>query len=198
MATIKDPQRISTTFLIDKNLLETIGVVDVFLNIDNGVFIDPMLLSESRHKEIKDGAVDSYNKRFERIISYLLLSENKQDVAWKAAKKLFSFSEISWTCLGYGGSSTKGSGFGEKLVSTAIETAYQIIKLDVKDVDLFMGLPLFEKNIGPDRISDMTTNVILEDLIDFSVRVSSELELNTKKFTIKDNEYCLVENPYTK
>lgn len=198
MAIIKNPQRISTTFSIDHTLLKDMGVIDVFLNIDNPVFIDPMLLPVSSHKEIKNGAAESYKKRFEKVIKYLMNSAGKGDVAWKAAKNLLSFSEISWTCLGYGGSSTRGSGFGEKLVSNTIDTAFQIIKLDIMDVDLFMGLSLFEKDIGPDRISDMTTNIIIEDLIEFSIRINSNLKLKTREYNINNKSYFLVENPYNK
>jgi hypothetical protein len=67
----------------------------------------------------------------------------------------------------------------------------------VDDIDLFMALALFEEGIGPDRISDMTTNIILSDLISFSERVNQTLKIPTKQFKVGTNNYDLVVNPYS-
>ena len=61
-----------------------------------------------------------------------------------------------------------------------------------------MGLSLFEEGIGPDRISDMTTNIILPNLIDFTIRQNNQLKLPTKPFKIKDEIFYLPENPHSK
>jgi hypothetical protein len=61
-----------------------------------------------------------------------------------------------------------------------------------------MGLSLFEEGIGPDRISDMTTNIILPHLIEFTIRQNKILKLPTKAFKIKDETFHLPENPYSK
>lgn len=196
MAKIIRPASISTEFGITASTLEKYGVIDVLLNTDTLLFIDPLLIPASRHKEMSQGAKDSYEERFRLIIKYLNVSKNKEDVAWKAAKKLFKFSEISFTCLGYG-TSTRGSGFGKELSEQTLETAHQIISLGVQDSELFMGLSLFEEGIGPDRISDMTTNIIIDDLIDFSKRINVDLKLPTSVFEINDVHHELIINPYT-
>ncbi|TOH25542.1 hypothetical protein CGI85_23730, partial [Vibrio parahaemolyticus] len=97
-----------------------------------------------------DSAAHAYKKRFETIIKLLSKSSEKNDVPWRNAARLFKFSEISNTCLGYG-ASVKGSGFGTDLVSTTLDTAYQIVSLGIDDIDMFMVLALFEEGIGPDR-----------------------------------------------
>ena len=196
MGKMKNPATISSEFGIDKAVLDKLGVVNVLLNTDTLVFIDPLLLVGSVHKEIRDGAYQSYKKRFEKIIKLLALSKEKDDVPWRNAKRLFRFSEISWTCLGYG-KTVKGSGFGKDLVSSTLDTASQIVALGVDDIDLFMALALFEEGIGPDRISDMTTNIILTDLISFSDRINKTLKIPTKQFSVGASAYDLVVNPYS-
>ncbi|MFC0446340.1 hypothetical protein ACFOD1_07435 [Pseudidiomarina halophila] len=196
MGKIKNPATISSEFGIDVAVLDKLGVVNVLLNTDTLVFIDPMLLEGSAHKEISDGAYQSYRDRFEKIIKLLSLSKAVNDVPWRNAKRLFRFSEISWTCLGYG-TTVKGSGFGKDLISSTLDTASQIVSLGVDDIDLFMALALFEEGIGPDRISDMTTNIILPNLISFSERVNQTLKVPTKQFKIGANNYNLVVNPYS-
>jgi hypothetical protein len=196
MGKIKNPATISSEFGVDLAVLDQLGVVNVLLNTDTLVFIDPLLLENSSHMEISDGAYKSYRARFEKIIKLLAASKAEDDVPWRNAKKLFRFSEISWTCLGYG-TTVKGSGFGKDLVSSTLDTASQIVALGVDDIDFFMALALFEEGIGPDRISDMTTNIILDDLINFSIRINKELKIATKEFKVGARTFDLVSNPYS-
>ncbi|HHT7467236.1 TPA: hypothetical protein ACT1U1_004449 [Raoultella ornithinolytica] len=198
MSTLKKIDTISSCFNIPSSMLDQLDVVDVLLESDTLLFIDPMLLPESKHTEMSVDADTKYINTFTNIIKLLKASrvQNDSDVAWKAAKKLFSFSEIGWTCLGYG-SSAKGSGFGPHLVNTTMNTAYQIITMDIDDPDLFMVMSLFEEGIGADRISDMTTNIIFESLVKFSERVNATLKIPTKQFSFKGNIYTAPHNPLT-
>ncbi|ECS0961135.1 hypothetical protein F2207_14040, partial [Salmonella enterica] len=198
MSTVKNIDTVSSHFNISPSILDQLDVVDVLLESDTLLFIDPMLLPESKHPEMKVDADKKYIDTFTNIIKLLKASkvQNDNDVAWKAAKKLFSFSEIGWTCLGYG-SSAKGSGFGPHLVNTTMNTAYQIINMDIDDPDLFMVMSLFEEGIGADRISDMTTNIIFESLVKFSERVNQTLQIPTKEFSFKGKKYIAPHNPLT-
>lgn len=198
MSTVKSINTISSYFNISPLILDQLDVVDVLLETDTLLFIDPMLLPESKHNEMRLNAHNEYISTFTKIIKLIKASKEQKDsdVAWKAAKKLFSFSEIGWTCLGYG-SSAKGSGFGPQLVNTTMNTAYQIINMDIDDPDLFMVMSLFEEGIGADRISDMTTNIIFESLVEFSERVNKTLQIPTKEFSFKGSKYIAPHNPLT-
>jgi hypothetical protein len=196
MGKISNPATIASEFGVSESKLESLGVVNVLLNTDTLLFIDPLLLEESIHSEISKDAFSSYKTRFETIIKLLGASDKEEDVPWRNAKRLFKFSEISWTCLGYG-TTVKGSGFGKDLIASTLDTASQIVSLGVDDVDLFMALALFEEGIGPDRISDMTTNIILKDLIGFTLRVNKKLNLPTKEFKVGTEKYDLIVNPYS-
>lgn len=196
MPKIKNPATIATQFGVDARHLLDLGVVNVLLNADTPLFIDPLLLAHSEHEEFRVGAHERYTARFQSIIKLLAASKEKDDLPWRNAQRLFRFSEINWTCLGYG-SSVNGSGFGKELVSTTLETAAQIVALGVTDVDLFMALALFEEGIGPDRISDMTTNIILPDLVEFSRRINATLKLPTRSFKISGDDTELIANPFS-
>ncbi|ENF3460583.1 hypothetical protein SM871_001553 [Yersinia enterocolitica] len=196
MSKLKGVATISSHFNISESVLDSVDVVDILLEADTLLFIDPMLLPESKHPEITNNANNQYIETFTKIIKLLKASKEIDDPAWKAAKKLFSFSEIGWTCLGYG-SSDKGSGFGTQLVKNSMTTAYQIINMDIDDPDLFMVMSLFEEGIGADRISDMTTNIIFDSLVLFSERVNKTLKIPTKDFKFKDKKYTAPFNPLT-
>ena len=196
MARLKKLATISTEFGIPKKKLAELGIVDVCLNIDTKLFIDPTLLTGSSHPEIANSGAETYKERFETIIKLLRASKQKQDPAWKAAKKYFQFSEINWTCLGYG-NSTYGSGFGEDLTERTLETASQIIEMGVEDIDLFMVLALFEEGIGPDRISDMTTNIIIKNLVNFTNQANNDLKLPTFSQKTRHGNLLLPKNPFS-
>lgn len=197
MAKISQLETISSEFCIDPTRLKDLDIVDTQLTVDTNLFIDPLLLPASKHNEINTGAATAYEQRFEFIIKLLRNSAQKGDITWKKAEKLFNFSEVSWTCLGYS-SSVRGSGFGPELTSSTLDIASQIIKLGITDIDFFMGLSLLEEGIGPDRISDMTTNIILPHLIDFTIRNNQILKIPTKQFSVNGTLFSLPENPYSK
>ena len=175
MAQIRNPKSFSDYYGVPEATLSRLGVLDPTLNVDTRLFIDPLLLTESRHTEMSNGARNTYEQHFNKVIKFLQLTNGPGDVAWRAAQRLLSFPEIKWTCLGYGAQSVSGAGSGNEMTAQFIDTARQVVQLGVHDPDLFVAMALFEEGVGPDRISDMTTNVILGDLLRFNTRVLKAL-----------------------
>lgn len=194
MAKARNPITLSREFGIDQRDLARLGVLDVTLAIDMKLFIDPLLLSHSKHAELNKDGVQLYHSHFDTIIRLLANSRSVGDPAWKAAEKKLAFPEITGTCLGYGAGSIHGSGFGPKLTNRVLGVAAQIVDIGVRDPDLFSAMALFESDIGPDRISDMTTNIIISALSAFNSRVLHALRLSGKQFVM--GEFLV--NPYEK
>lgn len=195
MAKVSNPTNISREFSIPHSTLEKLGILDATLAIDTRLFIDPLLLALSDHPEMHDAA-RTYRKHFEKVIALLKASKRVDDPAWKAARKMLFFPEVSGTCLGYGAGSIRGSGFGSKLAERILQLASQIVEIGIESPELFPAMALFEPDIGPDRISDMTTNIIFSDLARFNERGIKELGLCASKFQIGSSEYMFVANPY--
>lgn len=203
MASIKNPRRFSEHYGINPSELENRGVLDPTLNVDTRLFIDPLLLEHSQHGEIATGGRATYEQHFGSIIKFLkrVRTHSDSDVAWRTAARLLSFPEIKWTCLGYGARSVSGSGSGNNMTIQYIATAWQIVDLGIEDPDLFAAMALFEEGVGADRISDMTTNVILGDLLAFNERILSELKVPRAKKELrlrngKTYKASLPENPF--
>lgn len=184
MAKISNPIRFSDHFQLDPKLLKKAGVLNPCLNVDTGLFIDPMLLKSSKHPEIKNGAAQTYEAHFTTVIKLLAASQKTGDTAWRNADRMLSFPEVKGTCLGYGANSVSGSGSGRETTTQLITTAKEIVDLGVRDPDLFVSMALFEEGFGPDRISDMTTNVILKDLLAFNDRVLKIIPAPRRAVTI--------------
>lgn len=203
MAKIKDPIRFSEHFKIDDAVLADLGVLDPTLNVDTSLFLDPLLLSHSRHPEIRDGARATYEQHFTTVIKLLRHARSPADVAWRSAERHLSFPEIKGTCLGYGAQSVSGSGSGSDMTSLLMDTARQIVALGVEDPDLFVAMALFEDGFGPDRISDMTANVIFGDLLRFNRRVLAGLPVpcETTRLALRNGrafDAVLPVNPYVR
>src|ERR1700722_15882132 len=129
LAKISDPVRFSVQFGFSSALLDEAGALDPSLNVDTGLFIDPMLLASSRHPEISTNAVASYRSHFEMIIKLLAVSKGPGDVPWRSALRLLSFPEIKGICLGYSSESVSGSGSGADMRGQLIVTAKEIVDL---------------------------------------------------------------------
>ena len=194
MTTKGEPITISMAWGIHSDAIGAIGAIDVTLNCDTKLFIDPLLLGDSSDQEFARCAQSAYETRFETIASLLAASNRMGDLAERSARDLFRFHEVAYTHLGYS-SGTSGSGFGAALTDDLVVNAKQAIAIGVTDPDLFVVLSLFEPGVGPDRISDMTTNIIVECLAMFTLRGCMRLGIETRPFKIGGQSYHLPSNP---
>lgn len=181
----------SRHFGLDSDWFKKNAVLNVSLDKDALLFIDPFLLSSTKHKKFSRCATKAFKEHFEGVLKLVNASKVKDDLPWKVAKKRLQFSEtgiMSGTCLGYSEGHTRGHGFGEKLAAETLETAKQIVDLGVDDPELFTLLPLFNEGIGPDLISDMTTNVVMNCILDFNSEILLKIEKHNNK-TIPKAQY---------
>ncbi|MBS0580631.1 MAG: hypothetical protein JSR36_15345 [Proteobacteria bacterium] len=195
MGKATNPTTVSGAFGIEARRLTQLGVLDATIAIDTRLFIDPFLLATSKHPEMSGDGVRMYRERFEEIIRLLGASRERGDPAWKGAFKRFDFPEVSGTCLGYGAGSTHGSAWGPLTRKRVFEVAEQIVAIGVKDPDLFQAMALFEKDIGPDLLSDMVTTIIMPALAAFNVRILAELNLAGDEFEVSGVRARFLPNP---
>lgn len=182
MAKFTSLVQFSEVFGIDPAIIDRLGVLDPTLSVDVPLFVDPLLLSHSRHSEMKT-ARRTYEDYFDRIIRLLLKSQRAKDFAWESAKALLLFPEIKGTCLGYG-ATIDGSGVGKKYQDILIDRAVKIVGLGIDDPDLFVSTALLESGIGADRVSDMTVNASLEKFEAFNNRIAPKLGLKTEELLV--------------
>ena len=81
MAKIANPVRFSEHFRFDSALLTAAGVLNPTLNADTGLFIDPLLIGGSQHREIREGARATYEAHFMTVIKLLRASKTPGDAA---------------------------------------------------------------------------------------------------------------------
>lgn len=165
-----------------KYKLDENGIFDPVLDKDSHFFINLQRLKKTTVLEF----VNSYKgilDYFRRIIKLLDRAEkkSKNDTFYKQALKMFDFSEVNGICLGYA-KGKNGAGFGSELANQVISTAYDIVKTGVVDPEFFELLPLFQENVGADRLSDMIATLILEDIRTYTKRINAELKINQIRY----------------
>jgi hypothetical protein len=183
--------RLSEYFNLAPNILDEKGIFNSFIGVDSLFFIDPFLFEKIDIKEFKSSR-NKIKNYYRRIIRLLKFSKYKGDIAWRTAKKMMQFKEISAASLGYGQSTNNGNAIGQVLAERLINTAAEIISLGIEDPEIFELIGLFENDYGPDRLSDMTIYILLEDFLKFSDRLTSELKIGEiKEIKFKDIKYKL-------
>lgn len=192
-------KKLSSHFNISPDLFRKVGIFDAVMGVDSHLFVDPLLLKNTKISEF----VNSRNKLenyFSELIKLLTAYElNKGEVIWRAINKRLTFKELKGVYIGYGIGEDNGNAIGPKLGVRLSVTALEIVKSGVKDPAIFELLGLFEPDVGADRISDMTISILKEDFFRFTERVTKDLSIsNTINIKIADTTYVLPRNPLKK
>ena len=168
---------------VDHEALLGKGVFDGALDVDSRLHVDPLLLKKCEIAEF-EGAYDDFINYFNRFIDLVPLVRSRQttDRAFNAIYKNFHFKERANTGLGYSAHGTHGRGISGELSLQLANTAVDIINMGFTNPKVFALLPLFEDNIGADRISDMTIAILFGRFARYTQRVSAELKIQVKGF----------------
>lgn len=133
------------------------------VGIDLPLGIDPFLLFKSRDPQFRQLHV-SLLKAFNAAI----LAVRNNDLS--RARYLFSFPEVSAIGMGYTHKGKRGSGVGSYLANLILQTLAGSPSLTERGVRHVEEMQLLSAGIGPDRISDITANVLKRFLIDYTQR----------------------------
>jgi len=194
--TLVHPVLFSTHFNIPATALNTAKLLDPILNSDTKLFIDPLLVEKSQNSVIKRDGRKAIREGFENVIGLLEISASEGDVAWKGAYRALNLDERSETSLGYGAAGTSGSSRPPKLRNGILRTAKEILTLGVKNPNMIPLMGLFEEGVGPDTLSDMTTNFLLPVLCEITEQFCKANNVAVRLFGGRYGDHSLPENPY--
>lgn len=190
------PQSLSKILEIDSSELTNRGAFDPILDLDTRLFIDPHLLRYTSVPEFSH-SYEKLHEHFRKIAKLILASEQIGDPFWTSADRMMKWPEVKGLCIGYSKEGTSGSGIGPELRERLLTTARVILEKGKNDLEIFELVGLLEKDFGPDRISDMTANVIVEDLTRFTKRVLDDLPVDWNSKLEIDKKSGLPINPFT-
>jgi len=157
----------SDVFDISQDDLENYGAFNVSLINDLPLFIDPFLLFNSSKPE--------YIELHDQMIKYLrFLKACSEDGQIHEGLLLswFMFSEVKQNWFGYSLVGNSGSGLGIKFAH-ALNNNLHTVFLDFGEEQVTKGshlekLCLIKDGVGRDNISDFTTNLIKDYLLNYT------------------------------
>jgi hypothetical protein len=131
------------------------------VGIDLPIGIDPFLLFKSR-----DPTLSALHTTILKAFNYgiELVHNNKMD----DARSLFRFPEVAEIGLGYTKKGKRGAGVGPYLTEIIIETLSDSPALRERGVRHIEEMQLVSLGIGPDRVSDITANLLKQYLIEYT------------------------------
>lgn len=182
------PKSVTQLLKISKKAFAATGALNTILDVDTRLFIDPLLLRDTKMPELR-GSARRVEDRFANILRLLGHSQEQRDIWERRAEKLMIFPEVKGVCIGYSTKGTSGSGMGPSLRRRLLADAKEIIRVGIEEPDIFELAGLFEEDIGPDRISDMVGGIIKVDLIAYTKRVFVELGVLLKGRPLPINPY---------
>jgi hypothetical protein len=157
----------SDYFAIPPSTLSDYGTIDVSLLGDLPLFIDPFLLFSSDKQE--------YVNLHKKIIDYLVFLKDKSQggaIRPGLLRAWFTFPEVKENWFGYSLSGNQGRGLGAKFASS-LNSSYQGILRNFGNETLLQSshlekIGLIRSGVGKDNISDFTTNLIKEYLLEYT------------------------------
>lgn len=157
----------SDYFNVSPEILEEYGAFNISLINDLPLFIDPFLLFNSKKSE--------YQKLHEQMLEYLRFLRDKSingNVNNSLLKSWYQFPEIKQNWLGFCESGNRGSGLGSDFAKSLHKNLNTIFS-DFGQEKVTKGshiekLCLIKDGVGRDNISDFTTNLIHEFLLEYT------------------------------
>jgi len=172
-------------FDIEESVLETYGALNICLSSDLPLFIDPFLLFASEKEE--------YKTLHNNVVNHLLILKDYaiENNGKNVDVNLFRFPEIKQNWLGLAKYGNGGKGLGLRFAIGAISAFngfYSTFGEEVITEESHIEkLTLLNSGVGKDFISDFTTNLIFEYLLEYTQSFAIEFleEHQVTEFSIR-------------
>ena len=156
---------------------------DPILHQDTRLFIDPFAVFKSNDELFKDSYSEMmyfFQQAFELIAAS---GGDTNHLSYRKAESMLMFPEVNAICLGYS-KTRRGSGTGPEWAKALTANISTIIQKGVHHISHFEELGIFCEGIGPDRLSDMTANLLKQRLITYTQKICNEHDVPMQKTRI--------------
>lgn len=148
---------------------------DPILVADTELFVDPFSVFDE-----SDGV---FANSFDKIISFFneafklaAQTPERRGVLYRKLESMMTFPEVNEIGLGYS-ESNDGAGASKWFRDQIIESLYKSIERGMDCYRHFEEIAIFEKGIGCDRISDITCNILKEEIISYTQAICAQLNI---------------------
>ncbi|MBR0236205.1 MAG: hypothetical protein IJQ37_07100 [Clostridia bacterium] len=146
----------SEAFNVDREIINRYGTIDISLICDTPLFIDPMLIFNSKKP--------AYKKLHDSIIRYLHFLAKKSSTTTLSVgdiKNYYTFKEVKENWLGFSLSGNRGLALGKDFAKFFSEKiAFALDTHNISSSPHVEKVMLLYDGTGKDKLSDFTTNLI--------------------------------------
>ena len=173
----------SEYFEIDGLVVDDYGALNICIDTDLPLFIDPFLLFSSEKPE--------YVEIHDRVVNHLIALKELAISDSNVDSKLFQFPEIKQNWLGWCKWGNNGRGLGPKFALSLIKAFNGFYsnfgEETISSSSHIEKLTLVGAGIGRDFISDFTTNIMFEFLLEYTQEFALKYlrEDQRKEFSIR-------------
>jgi hypothetical protein len=173
----------SEYFEIDMDVLDSYGALNICIDADLPLFIDPFLLFASEKPK--------YTELHDQIVNHLISLKELATNGINPDIRLFQFPEVKQNWLGLCKWGNVGRGLGSKFSISLIKAFngfYSNFGNETISASAHIEkLTLINAGIGRDFISDFTTNIILEFFLEYSQEFALKYlrEDQRKEFSVR-------------
>lgn len=163
--------------------------LDIILDVDTKLWVDPFMIYQEEEgfwADSHDTIIQHFETCFDLITSGRMISSS---LPYQKAIRLLTFKEPREFCLGYTELGTAGSGGGGGYARLMAKGMVEAINRGLSDLRHFEEIGILEKGIGPDRIGDMTCNILKYKFIEYTKRVAERHDLPTAPFLVHNSHY---------
>lgn len=170
-------------FEVDQEVVDRYGALNICLEADLPLFVDPFLLFSSANPE--------YRELHNKIVGHLVFLRELAVDTPAIGLTLFQFPEVRQNWLGVCKWGNNGKGLGPKFARNLIDAFngfYRNFGAEtVTDASHIEKLTLVGSGIGRDFISDFTTNLMFEFLLSYTEKFAKQhlSDQQRKIFTVR-------------
>ncbi|MEO1769240.1 hypothetical protein [Candidatus Enterococcus ferrettii] len=162
-----------------------VDFIDINMEGDSKLFINPILLTESIDEDISLMGPKKVDSFFERV--FTLYSDGKQA---EALSTLFSHSkESNANHLGYSSGESKGNGASKQSLDQLFDT---ILKTGALAEDIMVqpvSILVFAHDFGQDRMSDLIVSILKKEFVSYTLSEARKLGIPIEVEEISYGEY---------
>lgn len=157
---------------------------DPILGHDTRLFVDPFKIYGERTGSWS-GAHDEVIRYFDKAFIMLAPVRDKPtSPKYKKVLHLMTFPEPRYFGLGYVSEGQGGAGTGAGFAQRMVDAMTLALDRGLEDIRHFEELALLVEKVGPDRISDITCNILMRRFIRYTQGVCRRLDIEMEPLTV--------------
>lgn len=155
---------------------ENLDFVDINMDGDSRLFINPTLLKRSTYKPFENNGKDKVESFFKKIFE-LYASGDRE----KALVLFTSSGETNANHLGYSRGKSRGNGASKRALAKLFDTILQTGALANEIMTKPMSLLVFAHDFGEDRMSDLITSILKEELVQYTLEQAKKYDIKIEQ-----------------